>query len=329
MNTSEIKALDKVIRRILPSEQVEDMHTYYQQLKKMKIKNQCVYLFDGLIPNGKNFKVAKHDRFLPVPMHIHSFIELNYIYSGICNQIIDGKKVQLKKGDLIIIDTQVPHSIAKTNVDDIIINILIQKEYFSSIFFENLSNNGIIFDFLLNAISYTTAHNQYIVFHTGKNNHLREDVRQMLWETYFPTVCSYSFTENYLNLLFIDLLRVFEYDAHNNSSIKSQAFEQKIDVLRYIENNFETCSLKSISEYFSYSPNYLSTFIRKSTGKTYSQLIREYKMKKTRFYLTNTTMPIDEIAVKCGFSNLTFFYQKFSELYNQTPKEFRFQNKPQ
>ncbi|KRM62732.1 transcription regulator [Paucilactobacillus vaccinostercus DSM 20634] len=327
MENSKIKLLNNSINKILKSELVTDMREYYAQLPTTIIEDQTVYIFDGLIPKELNFKIAKHDRFLPVPTHIHTFIELNYIYSGTCNQIIDGKKVQLHQGDLIIIDTEVPHSIAKTDVNDIIINILIRKEYFSSMFFENLSNNGIIFDFLLNAISYTTTHNQYIVFHTNKNNHLKEDIRQILWETYFPTVCSYPFIENYLNLLFIDLLRVFEYDAHNNSSIKNHAFEQRIDVLRYIEDNFDTCTLKSVSSHFNYSPNYLSTFIRKSTGKTYSRLIREYKMAKVCFYLANTNTPVDEIAEKCGFSNLTFFYKKFNEIYEKSPKEYRATNR--
>ena len=40
-------------------------------------------------------------------------------------------------------------------------------------------------------------------------------------------------------------------------------------------------------------------------------------------YLKNTNYSIQEISEKVGFSNQTFFYKKFFEIYKSTPKEFR------
>lgn len=42
--------------------------------------------------------------------------------------------------------------------------------------------------------------------------------------------------------------------------------------------------------------------------------------------LINTHQPIDEIARQSGYQNLTFFYKKFKELYDCSPKEYRQKN---
>ena len=49
--------------------------------------------------------ILRNERFAAVPPHIHDFIEINYMYSGSCEQIIDGKKSLLKKGQMTLIDT--------------------------------------------------------------------------------------------------------------------------------------------------------------------------------------------------------------------------------
>ena len=53
-------------------------------------------LFD--IPVGfQDISIKRNSRFNPVPEHVHSHIEINYVYSGKCPQHIDGKPVILKK----------------------------------------------------------------------------------------------------------------------------------------------------------------------------------------------------------------------------------------
>lgn len=55
--------------------------------------------------------LSKHHRFADMPLHNHDFIEMNYMYSGKCRQMIDGEEIGLEQGQICIIDTHVPHSI--------------------------------------------------------------------------------------------------------------------------------------------------------------------------------------------------------------------------
>ena len=82
----------------------------------------------------QEYFVNKHSRFIHVPEHIHEYIELNFVYSGQCGQTINNKDVLLKKGDIVLIDTEIPHSISRTGEDDIIINLIINQNFFPSVF---------------------------------------------------------------------------------------------------------------------------------------------------------------------------------------------------
>lgn len=64
------------------------------------------------IPVGlQDISIKRNSRFNPVPEHVHSHIEINYVYSGTCPQYIDGKPVLLKKDQVLLIDIDCPHSI--------------------------------------------------------------------------------------------------------------------------------------------------------------------------------------------------------------------------
>lgn len=100
-------------------------------------------------------------------------------------------------------------------------------------------------------------------------------------------------------------------------------------VLRYIEENYLTCTLKSTAEFFNINSNYLSNYIKKQTGLTFTQLIQEQKMMHTASLLRNTDIPVADVANMAGYENVSFFYKKFEEKYGNSPKEYRsnYQNK--
>ncbi|MFJ7975791.1 AraC family ligand binding domain-containing protein [Peribacillus sp. NPDC096379] len=129
-----LNRIDKWLKDLTPKEkrnkETSQLSDYYTHLETKNIDGKEVYIFDSLIPENQEFHISRHNRFAIVPAHIHTFIEINYVYSGQCKQVIDGKEVTLSRGQICLVDTDVPHSILETTEDDIIINILIRKEYF-------------------------------------------------------------------------------------------------------------------------------------------------------------------------------------------------------
>lgn len=64
-------------------------------------KNDEIYSLIG----SHNLLLKRNSRFNEVPEHVHSYIELNYVYSGNCPQTIHGKKITLTKNQVLLIDT--------------------------------------------------------------------------------------------------------------------------------------------------------------------------------------------------------------------------------
>lgn len=120
--------------------------------------------------------------------HIHEYIELNFVYSGQCGQTINNKDVLLKKGDIVLIDTDIPHSIAKTGEDDIIINLIINQNFFSKCLSQIAATKSYLSQFLLQAISDTQKHNQYLIFRNTNTEKISLLFQQLLCEVYEPGI---------------------------------------------------------------------------------------------------------------------------------------------
>ena len=88
-------------------------------------KNDEIYSLIG----SHNLLLKRNSRFNEVPEHVHSYIELNYVYSGNCPQTIHGKKITLTKNQVLLIDTDCPHSISYLSESDIMISLMISKEF--------------------------------------------------------------------------------------------------------------------------------------------------------------------------------------------------------
>lgn len=63
---------------------------------------------------NKDIYISKHNRFADYPYHTHQFLELNYMYSGSSEQIIEGNKETLHEGELLLLDSGTP-SFHKSN----------------------------------------------------------------------------------------------------------------------------------------------------------------------------------------------------------------------
>lgn len=305
-----------------------EISSVYLSLPEKVLENgHKAYVFPDTIPVQDNIAISKHIRFAEVPLHMHTYIELNFVYSGQCSQIINGKKIMLKHGQICILDTGVPHSILRTSEDDIIINFLIRKPYFTSSFLSRLANNGILSHFLAGAISDRQNHNRYIIFHSENNANLPILIKQLLCEYYDKSLGSSEIMNSYMLLIFYELLRVFQYDTNRPEAITGSKVTI-IEILKYIEKHYLDCSLASTAEHFNFNPNYLSTLIKKSTGHTFKDLVLSEKLKYASFLLVNTDHPIYDIASTTGQSNLSFFYKKFQERFGQTPQQYRDQHMP-
>ncbi|MDR6721654.1 AraC-like DNA-binding protein/mannose-6-phosphate isomerase-like protein (cupin superfamily) [Paenibacillus amylolyticus] len=265
--------------------------------------------------------IKKHNRFAPMLEHMHEFIELNYVYSGKCHQIIAGKETQLDEGQICVLDKDVPHSIAPLGENDILINILLQRETISSLFLQRLSKKkSLIGEFLANSVLQHQHHDHFIIFKSQDHGNLQYILRRILMEYYSEQTDSMEMVRAYMQIVFGELVRVLE--SEHNIHLNEQ--ENKItDILKYMEEHYRDLSLQQLSDQFSYNSTYLSNKLKKVTGLTYTQLIANIRLNAAYSLVVNTQLPFESIFKQVGYESMSFFYKKFKQVYGATPQNIR------
>lgn len=273
---------------------------------------------------GENIYINKHNRFAPMIEHLHDFIEMTYIYSGTCTQTINGKTVNLTKGSLCVLDRDVPHSIDALGEDDIMINILINEETFSSLFlFRNQNLTSLEANILADVFNKQTNHDRYVIFDTTQSIAIHSLIQLLLTEYWSYQHQGSEFLSHYIHLIMLELVRIYSINATKNyhsSKIKIH------EILAFIDNNFRNLKLETLARHFGYNPTYLSNTLKKSTGKNFQEILLERRLMQAADLLKSTDFTMDTIAFESGFSSTSYFFRQFKKYYNRTPKVYRKEN---
>ncbi len=274
------------------------------------------------IMNQHNICLNRESRFTPIPKHIHSVIELSYIYKGQMVQIINGKKITLYQGDVCILDRNTAHEVLALSKDDIVITIDMRKKFFADSFLSGLSAQGLVSHFLVEALSESHSKQQYHIFRKQNDINIHSIIRELLCEYYDYKICSDEIIDSYMIILFSQLLRMYQKQPKELPG-ENENSEILLLILKYIESNYKIVSLNAVADIFGFHPNYLSAYIKKHTSKTFKELIITQRMLQAGFYLKNTYLPISEIAQEVGYQNQGFFYKMFYKHYDMSPMEYR------
>lgn len=298
---------------------------FYKTLKTKNYHGHQVFFFDFVNTLKENkIGMIRETRYTIIPPHLHKDMEMNYIYSGECTFFINGRRITLRKGDVCILDTDVINSAAYKGTKDIVFNIIFKKEYFSSNFLSQFNGSDTLSRFLLNAIIGKQSSDNFLIFHTENTKKFSQIFDMLLEEHYFPKPNSINIIENYCSILFFYLSRII--GDNNQNLIVNTADKSVLQILQTIEKKDGNCSLSEVAEELHFSVSTIYKLLKEVTGKIFSQIKIETQLKKAKFLLSETSLPITEIMLNVGIKNTTFFYSKFYEKFGETPKQFRQKN---
>jgi len=111
------------------------------------------------------------------------------------------------------------------------------------------------------------------------------------------------------------LLSVPFRTGESNSKMKT--------ILVYLSNSYKTATLETAAQVVNLNPTYLSTYIKKNTGKKFYDVLLEIKMRKATELLLDEINKIKSIAQQVGYSDVRHFIRLFKKLYGCTPAEYR------
>ncbi len=264
--------------------------------------------------------MQKHNRYTPVFTHSHQFFELIYVYSGSAEHTLDGETNTIQRGDLCIVSPGTFHSLGVFD-DSIILNALIKTKTFNDNFFEFLRDNNVLSTFFLNNL-YAKQHINYITFHTKEDTELEHILFDMIIEHFNEDQLSDGILNNLLMIFFDKLLRKYKDSVEIPDNITKKN-KKILEILNYIQANYQTVTLTDLSGYFHFAPPYISSLIKESTGQTYSSILQKIKLERAASLLLNTNLSIHDICGEIGYANPPHFIRLFSQCYHDSPSQYR------
>lgn len=322
--------LDAFLRAVTPREQfyLDNPGAPSPRFKTMEHRSirgrdvLCFHLTD--LPSDE-IHLRKDSRFTDVPYYMHSNININYIYSGHCDYLIDDKPITLYKGDVCIFDLDVVRRKLTLGADDIVINLNMTNEFFEDSFFHKAGQQNLFSDFMVHVLSTSSAtHDHYLIFRAGSNPEIPRLFDQLMMEYYSEQPYRKQMIQGYFDLIFLQLLRLHQQDSGSQLvQIATTHSQNVLNILYYIEAHAVDCTLPELAAQFGYHPKYISARLKEVTGMSFKQLQTRERLKLVCSRLLQSGDPIQEIAHSCGFHNMTAFYRTFEEQFGMSPSRFR------
>lgn len=93
--------------------------------------------------------------------------------------------------------------------------------------------------------------------------------------------------------------------------------------MNYIQENYVSVTLESLSEEFHLTAPYISKYIKEKSGQTFGQIVKHIRMKKARTLLQSGNMTVENISYTVGYQNVEHFNRLFKRRYGITPIQYR------
>ena len=113
--------------------------------------------------------------------------------------------------------------------------------------------------------------------------------------------------------------------ARKTYSGDSEIIQRALDYIR--QNYRDDISLAKIAGAIHVNRTYLSTLFKKEMGSSLVEHINELRLTAAAEELVSGNASITDIAISCGFKELSYFTKLFKEKYGKTPRRFRNEGK--
>ncbi len=112
------------------------------------------------------------------------------------------------------------------------------------------------------------------------------------------------------------------YKTTENHLTSAQLITQKFEIL--VDKMYvDTKNVSDYADQLNITPNYLTTTVKKLTGKSAKDIIQERLLMESKSLLKFSGLDIAEIAYRLNFQEPTHFTRFFKKLSGTTPNKFR------
>lgn len=249
--------------------------------------------------------------------HWHGHVEINYLFNCSADYLINGKKISVPEGKMIVFWASIPHQMISYAGDGEMVNIYIPLEAFLSWKF----SDGFVAEILHGEVLVADAlheSDQYLT-RMWERDLAREDISLM--------VQVIDEIRNRIRRMSLESFSTFNLsqseDVLDRKSLVT-GLPHIQTILRFIADNYDQkITIKEIAAETGLHPNYAMKLFIRVLKISIKQYVNKLRLQHAQALLIDTNEPILNIALKAGFGSISRFYDIFHREFNKTPHQFR------
>lgn len=253
----------------------------------------------------------KHPRYQMV-YHWHFECELIRIISGSFPLTINSQIYHLHAGDIVFIQDGMLHGGMPENCvyESLVFNmkLLLKDNHICKKQIEAIMNHELLIYQRL----------------PGEDAFLRQ-ITDTLFQAMYTKYAGYEFMVQgslYLLIGFILEHKLYALRTREKEQL-SHRLKQLKQVLGYIEEHYaEEITLETLASIAGMNPKYFCRFFRQITQRTPINYLNYYRIECAREQLLTTDTTITEVALNCGFNDISYFIKIFKKYMGITPKQY-------
>lgn len=130
--------------------------------------------------------------------------------------------------------------------------------------------------------------------------------------------------DEYLLLALLSYSKTMLGEPNDVISPKKRSEDLYQGICIYIQENFHrSIDRNNIASRFNISPNHLSRMFRQQGHMTLADYITWVRIERAKFMLKKYTLRLTEVATRCGFQDVNYFYRVFKKKTSYTPSDYR------
>lgn len=265
-------------------------------------RNQILTIDDSYL--NENWKYYTMD------FHSHGFLELNYIIDGSCSYIVGNTTYQLKKRNLLLINSSIPHKKVFDHTTPCSILgcsfAFCENSPLEAPFSAILKTNPSLFKFISEF----------------KEAHIFPDSQSIFND--MDTINEQFHQEQNDYYLFTLTNKILFSLTNMRKASDTLSSTYILQIQHYVKDHYyKIKSVEDISACINLNKTYLERIFKKEMNITLWNYVMNYKMEAAKNLLLHPEIPIGEIDYLIGMNSRQAFYLQFKKRYKISPSEFR------
>lgn len=253
--------------------------------------------------------------------HVHAdFAELVIVLSGTAIHIVDDEEYPIKKGDVFVISDRTAHGY-KNPENFKICNIMFRMSYFADTFRDLRFSPGFQALFIVEpTLTRSESFKRCLRLSLHQYQEVQEIITELLKEYKEKSPCHQAMIVGSLLRLFVKLSRYYESCVPmKNDNVISMA-----NAIVHIENHFtEDISVEDLAKLAGISSRHFRRIFHSIYEISPAKYITILRIQCAIRLLSETSIPVTEVAIRSGFSDSNYFSRKFKSETGKSPLEYR------